>query len=203
MKVIGLTGGTGSGKSTVSAYLKDKGCFVIDADRISRELTAPGGEALGPIRERFGSRVFFEDGTLDRKKLGEMVFTDEEKLRSLEEITTRTVIKRIGEILDGLEKEGFEGIAVLDAPLLFECGMQDCADENWLVVADHERRIRRLMKRDGLDRENILQRMANQMSDEEKSLLADRVIDNSGSLEELQTRIDGILEEFGLTYTHI
>ena len=87
MKVIGLTGGTGSGKSTVAAYLREKGCYIIDADKISRTLTAKGGEALGPIKERFGKEVFSDDGSLDRKKLGSIVFADEKKLRILEEIT--------------------------------------------------------------------------------------------------------------------
>ena len=94
MKVIGLTGGTGSGKSTVAAYLREKGCYIIDADKISRTLTAKGGEALGPIKERFGKEVFSDDGSLDRKKLGSIVFADEKKLRILEEITTNIVIEK-------------------------------------------------------------------------------------------------------------
>ena len=194
MKVIGLTGGTGSGKSTVAAYLEKKGCIIIDADKISRDLTKPGGEALEPIRRRFGADVFFEDGSLDRKKLGGIVFSDDAKLRSLEEITTDIVIKKILEKVEHLKKNGFNGTVILDAPLLFECGMKDCTDENWLVTCDLENRIQRLIDRDGISRKSILDRMANQLSDEQKRMMADRVIENSGSLTELYSRIDRFIE---------
>ncbi|MCI7619445.1 MAG: dephospho-CoA kinase [Firmicutes bacterium] len=194
MKVIGLTGGTGSGKSTVAAYLEKKGCIIIDADKISRDLTKPGGEALEPIRRRFGADVFFEDGSLDRKKLGGIVFSDDAKLRSLEEITTDIVIKKILEKVEHLKKNGFNGTVILDAPLLFECGMKDCTDENWLVTCDLENRIQRLIDRDGISRQSILDRMTNQLSDEQKRMMADRVIENSGSLTELYSRIDRFIE---------
>ena len=194
MKVIGLTGGTGSGKSTVSAYLKEKGCYIIDADKISRELTEKGGEALEPIRERFGEEVFLEDGSLDRKKLGSIVFNDNQKLKILEGITTDIVIKKTLEDVKKLKTEGKAGIVVLDAPLLFECGMKDCTDENWLVTCEKEMRIHRLMSRDGLGRKSILDRMANQLSDEEKLLLTDYVIDNSTNLTELYSQIDRLIE---------
>lgn len=194
MKVIGLTGGTGSGKSTVAAYLEKKGCIIIDTDKISRDLTKPGGEALEPIRRRFGADVFFEDGSLDRKKLGGIVFSDDAKLRSLEEITTDIVIKKILEKVEHLKKNGFNGTVILDAPLLFECGMKDCTDENWLVTCDLENRIQRLIDRDGISRQSILDRMANQLSDEQKRMMADRVIENSGSLTELYSRIDRFIE---------
>ena len=194
MKVIGLTGGTGSGKSTVSAYLKEKGCYIIDADKISRELTEKGGEALEPIRERFGEEVFLEDGSLYRKKLGSIVFNDNQKLKILEGITTDIVIKKTLEDVKKLKTEGKAGIVVLDAPLLFECGMKDCTDENWLVTCEKEMRIQRLMSRDGLGRKSILDRMANQLSDEEKLLLTDYVIDNSTNLTELYSQIDRLIE---------
>lgn len=194
MKVIGLTGGTGSGKSTVSTYLREKGCCIIDADKISRELTAKGGDAIEPIRAKFGDGVFFEDGSLHRKKLADIVFNDKEKLKVLEEITTQNVIRIVTEKIEELRKIGDKRIVILDAPLLFECGMNGFADENWLVICDKESRIKRLMKRDGLERHSIMDRMANQLSDEEKLLMADVVIDNSGSLNELYSRIDRLIE---------
>lgn len=194
MKVIGLTGGTGSGKSTVATYLENKGCVIIDADEISRELTKPGGEALEPIRRRFGDEVFFEDGTLDRKKLGTIVFNDNVKLRSLEAITTDIVVRKVLEKVDHLKNQGFDGIVILDAPLLFECGMKDFTDENWLVTCDLENRIQRLIDRDGISRQSILDRMSNQLSDEHKRMMADRIIENSGSLAELYSRIDRFIE---------
>lgn len=194
MKVIGLTGGTGSGKSTAAAYLKEKGCFILDADRISRELTSKGGDALGPIMEEFGNDVFFDDGSLDRKKLGTIVFSDEKKLRSLEKITTEIVIQKTLQKIEELKSEGAENVVIIDAPLLFECGMNDCADENWLVICEKEDRINRLILRDGLERQSIMDRMANQLSDEEKILMADVVIDNSGTKEDLYGQIDKLIE---------
>lgn len=194
MIVIGLTGGTGSGKSTVAAYLKEKGCHIIDADKISRELTAKGGEALGAIMSAFGQDVFFEDGSLDRKKLGTIVFNDTQKLKILEEIITRKVIELTLQRIAKLKVQGNESIVVLDAPLLFECGMNDCTDENWLVICEQEQRVNRLMKRDGMERQSIFDRMANQLRDDEKIILADYIIDNSGTLEELYRQIDSLIE---------
>lgn len=194
MKVIGLTGGIGTGKSTVSTYLKEKGCLILDADRMSRELTAPGGAALPDIREAFGDSVFFEDGTMNRKAVGEIVFNNSEKLAILEKIITRKVAERTIEEVQSLREKDFSGIVVLDAPLLFEYGMQQCADESWVVIADMDIRIHRIMQRDGLDRESIISRINNQMSDEEKIGIADYVINNSGSLETLYEQIDQLLE---------
>lgn len=194
MKVIGLTGGTGSGKSTVAAYLREKGCYIIDADKISRTLTAKGGEALGPIKERFGKEVFSDDGSLDRKKLGSIVFADEKKLRILEEITTNIVIEKTLQRIEELRSSGNEKTVIIDAPLLFECGMKDCADENWLVICEQENRINRLILRDGIERQSIMERMANQLSDDEKILMADVIIDNSGSLKDLYNQIDKLIE---------
>ena len=194
MRVIGLTGGTGSGKSTVSAYLKKRGCCIIDADEIARQLTSPGGEALDPIREKFGDSVFYDDGTLDRKKLGNIVFKDEEKLKILEEITTKIVIRKITDKIHQMKESGYEGIVILDAPLLFEFGMEGLADENWLVICDRERRIKRLENRDGLSRHEITDRMANHLSDEKKMDMADQSIDNSGSIDDLYNKIDQRIE---------
>lgn len=194
MKIIGLTGGIGTGKSTVSAYLKEKGCVILDADKMSRQLTAPGGDALPAIRKAFGDEVFFDDGTLDRKKLGSIVFNNADKLKSLEEITTQKVVEQTIDGLVRLRKASYNGIVIIDAPLLFECGMQVLAEENWLVTTDLEVRIERIIKRDGLDRQSILDRINNQMSDEEKMSMADYIIDNSGSLESLYEQIDKLIE---------
>lgn len=193
MKVIGLTGGIGTGKSTVSDYLKQKGCLIIDADGISRKMTGEGGEALQPIREYFGSDVFFDDGCLNRKKLGAIVFSDPVKLQALEKITTKEVIKKIMLTLQKLRDDGYAGVAVIDAPLLFECGMEHIADENWLVSADMGVRVSRVMERDGLSRREIIERIENQMPEEQKKKLADVFVDNSGSLDKLYRQIDSLI----------
>ena len=194
MKIIGLTGGIGTGKSTVSAYLKEKGCVILDADKMSRQLTAPGGDALPAIRRTFGDEVFYDDGTLDRKKLGSIVFNDADKLKALEEIATQKVVEQTIDGLVRLRKASYNGIVIIDAPLLFECGMQVLAEENWLVTAGLKVRIERIIKRDGLDRQSILDRINNQMNDEEKMTMADYVIDNSGNLESLYQQIDKLIE---------
>lgn len=194
MKVIGLTGGIGSGKSTVSAYMKEKGCEIIDADLISRQMTEKDSPALDEIKEAFGDGFFLGDGSLDRKALGNLVFSDENKRGILQEIVTKKVVRTIDERLRMLKESGFSGIAVIDAPLLFECGMEDMADENWLVTAGLESRIERVSRRDGLSREQVLSRIESQMSQEEKEKYSRCILDNSGTAEELFCQIDRNLE---------
>lgn len=197
MKIIGLTGGIGTGKSTVSQYLKSRGCVVIDADGISRAMTGRGAPALKEIEKAFGKKYVSKEGLLDRKALGDLVFGDKEKLELLQRIITEKVIAYIDEKISKMKEEGWDGTVIIDAPLLFECGMEDMTDENWLVTADTSLRLLRVSKRDGLSEEQILARIENQMSDEEKTRLSDQVIDNSSGLEELYRQIDFQLERIG------
>ena len=194
MKVIGLTGGIGTGKSTVSAYLKQKNIPVVDADQIAREITAPGSPVLDEIRALLGDEVFFEDGTLNRQKVASVIFSNPEILSAYEEITTAVAVRRCISELEEYSQNGIYDLAVLDAPLLFECGMQAFTDEDWVVDADLEIRIARVMARDGISRQAIMDRIHRQMSSEKKRKLADFVIDNSGSLDELHVQIDQLLE---------
>ena len=154
MKIIGLTGGIGTGKSTVSAYLAQKGCKIIDADLISHQMTEAGSPCLAEIRDAFGEDVFLRDGNLDRKKVGRLVFADATKKKTLEQIITRRVIEKTLRILQDCRAQQ-EDLVVLDAPLLFECGMQRYTDETWLVVCRTETRLRRIAARDGLAEEDI------------------------------------------------
>lgn len=190
MKMIGLTGGIGSGKSTASAYLAQKGCVIIDADKISRKLTEKGSPYLKILRETFGEAFFSEDGELDRKKLGNYVFAKPEQKEKLEKIITDAVIKITLDRMEELKKQAFKGIAILDAPLLFECGMQKYTDENWLVTAEPEVVMERVKARDGLNDADIKSRIANQMPLAEKKALADRIIDNSKDLPHLYRQLD-------------
>ena len=192
MKIIGLTGGIGTGKSTVSAYLAQKGCKIIDADLISHQMTEAGSPCLAEIRDAFGEEVFLRDGNLDRKKVGRLVFADAEKKKTLEQIITRRVIEKTLRILQDCRARQ-ETLVVLDAPLLFECGMQRYTDETWLVVCRTETRLRRIAARDGLAEEDIQKRIANQMSTEQKEKLADYIIDNSRDLAWLYAQIDTLL----------
>lgn len=192
MKIIGLTGGIGTGKSTVSAYLAQKGCKIIDADLISHQMTEAGSPCLAEIRDAFGEEVFLRDGNLDRKKVGRLVFADATKKKTLEQIITRRVIEKTLRILQDCRAQQ-EDLVVLDAPLLFECGMQRYTDETWLVVCRTETRLRRIAARDGLAEEDIQKRIANQMSTEQKEKLADYIIDNSRDLAWLYAQIDTLL----------
>lgn len=192
MKIIGLTGGIGTGKSTVSAYLAQKGCKIIDADLISHQMTEAGSPCLAEIKAAFGEDVFLRDGNLDRKKVGRLVFADATKKKTLEQIITRRVIEKTLRILQDCRAQQ-EDLVVLDAPLLFECGMQRYTDETWLVVCRTETRLRRIAARDGLTEEDIQKRIANQMSTEQKEKLADYIIDNSRDLAWLYAQIDTLL----------
>ncbi len=194
MKIIGLTGGIGTGKSTVSDYLKKNGCMIIDADEISRKMTAKGAPALAVIKKTFGDRYVSADGELDRKALGDLVFGDSEKLGILQSIITEKVIDETKCRLKTLSDTKYDGIIVLDAPLLYECNMDDIADENWLVKSDNEVRIERVAARDNLTRDQIMARIDNQMSQREKEKRSDYIIDNSGTLDELYEQIDSLLE---------
>ena len=197
MKLIGLTGGIGTGKSTVSAYLTEKGIPVIDADKISREITADGSPHLNEIRILLGDGVFHENGSLNRQAVADMIFSDSLLLKSYENLITAEAVRRCRKESEELRASGLYSIAVLDAPLLFECGLQSDTDEDWVVDTDMELRIARVMSRDGISREAILDRINRQMSASEKAALADHIIDNSGSLEHLHAQIDQLLERTG------
>ena len=193
MKVIGLTGGIGTGKSTVSNILKEKGLYILDADMMSRDMTKPGGEALSEIRKHFSDSCFFEDGSLNRKALSSIVFSDKTKLEELEKITTDAVVKKIKDIIKNLEKEDFSGPVIIDAPLLIECNVHTECDEIWLVTADLKERIKRVVARDNTDEESVLKRINNQLSDEDKKKYATHIIDNSKDLDYLEAQIDKLL----------
>ena len=194
MKVIGLTGGIGTGKSTVSAYLRQQNIPVVDADAIAREMTAPGSPVLRDIRFLLGDEVFHADGTMDRQRVASKIFADRQLLQAYEAITTSEAVRKCLEQIEKYRLEGTSDLIVLDAPLLFECGMEDCTDEDWVVDADLEVRIARVMTRDGLNRDAIMDRVHRQMSAEDKRLRADYIIDNSGNLENLYMQVDQLLE---------
>ena len=193
MIIVGLTGGIGSGKSTVSDYLKRKGCLIIDADAISRAATAPGGPALEPILREFGAGVFSEDGTLDRKKMSEIVFSDTISRNKLEDIVVTIVINEFHAQIEHLKEEDYKGIVVFDAPLLFEFGMEKYVDESWFVTASLESRVSRVVKRDRMTRGEVMDRINSQMPSWEKEKLADYTINNSFDLKWLYDQIDSLL----------
>ncbi len=194
MKVIGLTGGMGTGKSTVSSYLKQQGIPVVDADMIAHDITEKNSPILRDIRTLLGDQVFYNNGEMNRHAVAEIIFRDQEKLKAYEAITTKAVLQKSLEQIEGYRKQGMVNLIVYDAPLLFECNFQHHVDETWLVDAAMGVRLSRIAKRDGLTKEQILDRINHQMSTEEKAKLADFVIDNSGDLEGLYSQVEQLLE---------
>ena len=182
MYVVALTGGIASGKSTLLAALRHHGVPVVDADQISRSLTAPGGEALPVIREAFGEAVFREDGTLDRKALAAVVFSDESARRRLEAIIHPMVDRRMRKELAAISL--MHPAAVVDIPLLYESGMESIADEIWCVYVPKKEQLRRLRERDKLNSEQAMLRLKSQMDPREKCRRSDHVIHTGGAPEE-------------------
>jgi dephospho-CoA kinase len=191
---IGLTGGIATGKSTVSSILASLGAEVIDADRISRQVTADGSPHLELIARVFGSTVLNPDGSLNRAKMAKVVFSDEDARRKLEAIIHPLVIDRIREVLarlsDDAKKDGRLRIAVLDIPLLFESGAENLADETWVVYVDRETQVRRLMEREGYVRDDADSRIDAQMPLSEKVKRATEVIDNQDDLMATRRRVE-------------
>ncbi|CAN5773299.1 dephospho-CoA kinase [soil metagenome] len=187
MLLIGLTGGIGSGKSSVSARLAEHGAVVVDADAIVREVQAPGQPVFEAMVERFGPSIVGADGGLDRQAVADVVFTDSEALADLNAIVHPAVG---GEIARRLEVEAAtDHVVILDVPLLVESGRDDMA--GLLVVdVDPELAIERLVAHRGFREDDARARIARQASREERRAKADRVIDNSGSLEQLREAAD-------------
>jgi dephospho-CoA kinase len=183
--IVGLTGGIATGKSTVSNYLRHLGARVIDADEVAHQVTLPGAEGFSKLVEAFGTDVVNPDGSLNRKKLGQIVFNNEEALSALNAIVHPLVISRICSMIEILardsEDSGQAPFVILDVPLLFETGLDRICNEVWVVAVGPDTQIKRLMERDGYTREEALSRIRAQMPLEEKIRRAGKVIDNSGS----------------------
>lgn len=188
MKVIGLTGGIASGKSTVARILESCGAAVIDADQLAREVVAPGEPALAAIVAAFGREFLNPDGTLNRTELGKVVFADPAARRRLEAITHPAIRRSAEEKLTAFRQAGVR-VVVYMAALLIEADAISRVDEIWVVYVDRETQLRRLMQRDGIGRAAALQRLAAQMSMEEKRGYGKVVIDNSGALEETERQV--------------
>lgn len=192
MKIIGLTGGIATGKSTVAAMLRRLGATVIDADAISRSLTAKGGAALAPIREAFGDDVF-SGAELNRPALAQAVFSDGEKRRLLNSIVHPLVYAQLEVLKEKARREG-EKAVVLDIPLLFETGYEKQCDETWLVWLDEEDQRRRLMLRDNMEKRQAIARVNAQMPMCAKRQKATRIIDNSQAAEHTYKQVSELWE---------
>lgn len=197
MRIIGITGGIGSGKTTVSNYLRSLGYEVIDADQIARDM-ASDSAVLSEIRDMFGDEVISEDGSLDRKHMAEIVFSNAEKKEMLETIVTSRVVEECAKRIDGFREGRMhtdKDIVFLDAPLLFETCADRMVDEIWVITCDTAKRLERAEYRDDASLKDIESRIAAQMPDDEKAERADVVINNDRTVDELYDRIDSLLSK--------
>lgn len=188
MKIIGLTGGIGSGKTSVAAKLRALGARVFDADEAAKNAVLPGTEGFFKVVESFGPQIVDADGKLNRMALAEIVFNDKESLKRLEEIIHSYVWQETDKFLNACREAG-ERAVILDIPLLIECGWHQKVDEVWLVVLPVEKQIMRTMKRSGMTAEAVQARIAAQMPLDEKKKYATLVIDNSGAWEETEKQV--------------
>lgn len=193
MKHVGLTGGIASGKSAVAAQLSKLGAVVIDADLISRQVVEPGTEGLESIRDTFGAGVFAADGTLDRAALGAVVFADQEERAKLNAIVHPLVRAEAARQREAA-LAGDARVVVEDIPLLVESDQLDRFDTILVVQAPHDERIRRMIEDRGWDRAEAVARMAAQATDEQRAAVADILLLNDGSLQELNTKVKEIFE---------
>ena len=188
MYVIGLTGGIGTGKSVVAEILREQGAEILNADLVGHEAYLPGAPAHEDIVAEFGQDVVAEDGTIDRKKLGPIVFSSPDKLARLNAITHPRMKEMMREKLTEAEREGTR-VVVLEAALLFDASWDDLTDEVWVTVVDAETAARRASERSGIPVEQVLDRIQKaQMASDERIRRSDIVIDTSGTLEDTRQR---------------
>ena len=194
MFTIGLTGGIGSGKSTVAGVLNDLGAKLVDADRVGWEVYRTGTGGYRSVVDEFGEEVVGPDGEIDRKRLGSIVFGDPARMEALTGIVWPLIA---GAVADRIGEEAARGtlILVVEAAVLFEAGWENLFDEIWVVTAREETAVERLISRDGVTAESVLARVAAQIPDEERVRRADAVIDNGGDLTGLRRSVESVWRE--------
>ena len=180
---VGLTGSIGVGKSFVTSVFEELGCHVLDADQTAREVVMPGTPGLKALTDAFGEEILNTDGTLDRKRLGARIFTDQAQRERLNQILHPFIIARQDEIMRGWEAEDPDGIGIIDAALMIESGGYKRFDKLIVVHCRPEVQLERLMLRDKLARDEALRRINSQMPQEEKQKFADYLIDTSDGFE--------------------
>ena len=188
--IIGLTGGIASGKSTLSTFFEQKGCFVIDADKIAHEVTGKNSEGANKIKQAFGEE-FFDNGVLNRKKLAEHVFASADKTKVLNQIIHPLVISRILSLIDASTNE----LIVLDVPLLFESELDKKCDKTICVFCGEENQISRAIKRSHYSKTDVENRIKNQLSQQEKIARSNYAINTSGTKEQTLCLAEKIFSE--------
>ena len=191
-KIIGITGGISSGKSTVTNFLRQRGFQVVDADALVHQLQAPGGRLYNILVEHFGNQVLLKNGQLNRPLLASLIFSNPEEQEWSKETQGQVILEELAALKNQLAQT--EAIFFMDIPLLFEQGYESWFDEVWLIYLDRETQIERLMNRDKLSLEAAESRLASQWSLDKKKKLATHIIDNSGSLDQVLSQIISLLE---------
>jgi dephospho-CoA kinase len=191
MRVVGLVGGIGSGKSTAASMLAELGALVIEADAIGHGIYRAGTPGFDAVVRTFGSGIVAEDGEVDRRRLGPIVFGDPARLAELNRIVHPLIRAEIEQRIAAARAEGRVRAVVVEAAILIEAGWRDLVDEVWVVVAPRERILDRLASGRGIDRADAEARMRRQMSDEERRAAADRVIENDGTVDDLRAAVGG------------
>ena len=191
-KIIGITGGISSGKSTVTNFLRQRGFQVVDADALVHQLQAPGGRLYNILVEHFGNQVLLKNGQLNRPLLASLIFSNPEEQEWSKETQGQVILEELAALKNQLAQT--EAIFFMDIPLLFEQGYESWFDEVWLIYLDRDTQIERLMNRDKLSLEAAESRLASQWSLDKKKKLATHIIDNSGSLDQLLSQIISLLE---------
>jgi len=188
--VIGLTGGIGSGKSTVSAMLADLGARVVDADKIGHFVYRPGSDGFGAVVDAFGPGVVAADGTIDRAKLGAIVFGDPAARARLNAIVHPLIGQELAARLAAARDDGYDGPVVVEAAVLIEAGWRPLVDKLWVVSIDREKAIDRVVASRGVSRAEVERRMDTQLPDAARRREADLVIDNSDGLDALRKQVE-------------
>jgi len=188
MRVIGLTGGIGSGKSTVASFLAELGAYVLDADKIGHEVLSPGTVTWQQVVHEFGKDILKPDNSIDRAKLGRLVFENPEALIRLNKIVHPHITETVIEIIKRLKSQN-TGVVVVDATLLVEEGWRSLVDEVWVTIASQTNRLKRLKTRNGYSESESLSRIRSQSTDEERLKTADVVIDTDCTLEEVRMKV--------------
>ena len=192
-KIIGLTGGIASGKSTVTSYLREKGYAVIDADRVVHDLQAQGGELYQALVEHFGTEILLDTGDLNRPALAQRIFSSQNEIAWSNQVQGEMIRKALARERDRLVET--EDLFFMDIPLLIEQGYLDWFDKVWLVYVTEHTQLERLMERNALTEDQVRDRLAAQMSLDEKKALVDLVIDNNSKRDHLYQQIDRALEQ--------
>lgn len=192
-KIIGITGGIASGKSTVVAEIRKHGYQVIDADQVVHELQAKGGKLYQALCNWLGSEILQENGELDRKKLGQLIFSSKDMLEKSSHLQNGIIREELARRRDELAKT--QDVFFMDIPLLIEHDYMEWFDDIWLVHLDEKTQLERLVMRNHFSKEEAKKRMASQMSTEAKKPYADKLLDNSGDLTELKAQINQLLQE--------